>query len=80
MHPVEVNIKQVRLSLQELSQEKERTLELLRGKGQDGTKTGKDHQASLDSQYPDVQLQGNLRHIEGQMRNLLKEKEQADKR
>nr|XP_055027649.1 pleckstrin homology domain-containing family D member 1 isoform X1 [Misgurnus anguillicaudatus] len=67
-------------SLEELSQEKERTLELLRGRGQDGTKTGKDHQASLDSQNPEVQLQGNLRHIEEQMRNLLKEKEQANQR
>ncbi|XP_065144768.1 pleckstrin homology domain-containing family D member 1 [Paramisgurnus dabryanus] len=67
-------------SLEELSLEKERTLELLRGRGQDGTKTGKDHQASLDSQHPEVQLQGNLRHIEEQMRNLFKEKEQANQR
>lgn len=71
---------QVRLSFQELSQEKERTLELLRERGPDGNKRGKDPQASIDSQYPQVQLQVNLRHIEEQMKNLLQEKEQAEER
>ncbi|XP_057200225.1 pleckstrin homology domain-containing family D member 1 isoform X2 [Triplophysa rosa] len=64
----------------ELSQEKERTLELLRERKQDGNKAGTDHQASLDSQHPEVQLQVKLQHIEEQMRNLLKEKEQAEER
>ncbi|XP_057200223.1 pleckstrin homology domain-containing family D member 1 isoform X1 [Triplophysa rosa] len=67
-------------SLEELSQEKERTLELLRERKQDGNKAGTDHQASLDSQHPEVQLQVKLQHIEEQMRNLLKEKEQAEER
>uniref|UniRef100_A0A8C1T275 Pleckstrin homology domain containing, family D (with coiled-coil domains) member 1 n=1 Tax=Cyprinus carpio TaxID=7962 RepID=A0A8C1T275_CYPCA len=68
------------LSLQELSQEKKRTLELLRDRGQDVAETGSDRRASLDSQNPEVQLQGNLRHIEEQMKSLLKEKEQAEER
>ncbi|XP_052001936.1 pleckstrin homology domain-containing family D member 1-like [Xyrauchen texanus] len=67
-------------SLEELTQEKQHTLELLRVKGQDATETGRERQASLDSQDPEVQLQGNLQHIEEQMRNLLREKEQAEER
>ncbi|XP_016376840.1 pleckstrin homology domain-containing family D member 1-like [Sinocyclocheilus rhinocerous] len=67
-------------SLEELSQEKKRTLALLRERGQDVAETGSDRLASLDSQNPEVQLQGNLREIEEQMRSLLKEKEQAEER
>ncbi|XP_050988727.1 pleckstrin homology domain-containing family D member 1 isoform X1 [Labeo rohita] len=67
-------------SLEELSQEKKRTLELLRERGQDVAEAGSDRRGSLDSQKPEVQLQGNLRQIEEQMKNLLKEKEQADER
>ncbi|XP_051502602.1 pleckstrin homology domain-containing family D member 1-like [Myxocyprinus asiaticus] len=67
-------------SLEEWSQEKQRTLELLKVRGQDATETGSDRQASLDSLDPEVQLHGNLRHIEEQMRSLLKEKEQAEER
>ncbi|KTF81043.1 hypothetical protein cypCar_00043394 [Cyprinus carpio] len=67
-------------SLEELSQEKKRTLELLRERGQDVAETGSDRRASLDSQNPEVQLQGNLRQIEERMRGLLKEKEQAEER
>ncbi|ROJ19144.1 Pleckstrin homology domain-containing family D member 1 [Anabarilius grahami] len=67
-------------SLEELSQEKKRTLEMLRERGQDVAERGSDRRASLDSHNPEVQLQGNLRQIEEQMRNLLKEKEQADDR
>lgn len=75
-----VHNKSLTLSLQELSQEKKRTLELLRERGQDVTETGSDRRASLDSQYPEVQLQGNLQQIEEQMNSLLKEKEQAEER
>ncbi len=75
-----VHNKSLTLSLQELSQEKKHTLELLRERGQDVTETGSDRRASLDSQYPEVQLQGNLRQIEEQMNSLLKEKEQAEER
>lgn len=53
---------------------------MLRERGQDVTERGSDRRASLDSHYPEVQLQGNLRQIEEQMRTLLKEKEQADER
>uniref|UniRef100_A0A8C1XH03 Pleckstrin homology domain containing, family D (with coiled-coil domains) member 1 n=1 Tax=Cyprinus carpio TaxID=7962 RepID=A0A8C1XH03_CYPCA len=67
-------------SLEELSQEKKRTLELLRDRGQDVAETGSDRRASLDSQNPEVQLQGNLQQIEERMRGLLKEKEQAEER
>ncbi|XP_067311076.1 pleckstrin homology domain-containing family D member 1 isoform X2 [Pseudorasbora parva] len=67
-------------SLEELSQEKKHTLELLRDRGQDVAETGSERRASLDSQNPEVQLQGNLRQIEERMRGLLKEKEQADDR
>lgn len=75
-----VHDKSLSLSLQELSQEKKRTLELLRERGQDVAEAGSDRRGSLDSQKPEVQLQGNLRQIEEQMKNLLKEKEQADER
>uniref|UniRef100_A0A673IWI4 Pleckstrin homology domain-containing family D member 1-like n=1 Tax=Sinocyclocheilus rhinocerous TaxID=307959 RepID=A0A673IWI4_9TELE len=75
-----VHSKSLTLSLQELSQEKKRTLALLRERGQDVAETGSDRLASLDSQNPEVQLQGNLREIEEQMRSLLKEKEQAEER
>uniref|UniRef100_A0A8C1BKA0 Pleckstrin homology domain containing, family D (with coiled-coil domains) member 1 n=1 Tax=Cyprinus carpio carpio TaxID=630221 RepID=A0A8C1BKA0_CYPCA len=75
-----VHSKSLTLSLQELSQEKKRTLELLRERGQDVAETGSDRRASLDSQNPEVQLQGNLRQIEERMRGLLKEKEQAEER
>ncbi|CAM4643045.1 hypothetical protein PO909_012098 [Leuciscus waleckii] len=67
-------------SLEELSQEKKRTLELLRERGQDVAGTGSDRRASLDSHNPEVQLQGNLWQIEEQMSSLLKEKEQAEDR
>lgn len=75
-----IHNKSLTLSLQELSQEKKRTLELLRERGQDVAETGSDRRASLDSQNPEVQLQGNLRQIEERMRGLLKEKEQAEER
>jgi len=44
------------------------------------TETGSYRRVSLDSQYPEVQLQGNLQQIEEQMNSLLKEKEQAEGR
>ncbi|XP_016148091.1 pleckstrin homology domain-containing family D member 1-like [Sinocyclocheilus grahami] len=75
-----IHNKSLTLSLQELSQEKKRTLELLRERGQDVAETGSDRRASLDSQNPEVQLQGNLRQIEEQMKSMLKEKEQAEER
>uniref|UniRef100_A0A672QIQ2 Pleckstrin homology and coiled-coil domain containing D1 n=1 Tax=Sinocyclocheilus grahami TaxID=75366 RepID=A0A672QIQ2_SINGR len=76
----QIKLKSLTLSLQELSQEKKRTLELLRERGQDVAETESDRRASLDSQNPEVQLQGNLREIEEQMTSLLKEKEQAEER
>uniref|UniRef100_A0A671SCB7 Pleckstrin homology domain-containing family D member 1-like n=1 Tax=Sinocyclocheilus anshuiensis TaxID=1608454 RepID=A0A671SCB7_9TELE len=75
-----VHSKSLTLFLQELSQEKKRTLALLRERGQDVAETGSDRRASLDSQNPEVQLQGSLQEIEEQMRSLLKEKEQAEER
>ncbi|XP_041809983.1 pleckstrin homology domain-containing family D member 1 [Chelmon rostratus] len=61
-------------SIEELSQEKQRTLELL------GVKEGQqEEEASEDGEDPgDVDLLQDLRHIEEQMKVLLEEKEQAD--
>ncbi|XP_030643235.1 pleckstrin homology domain-containing family D member 1 [Chanos chanos] len=71
-------------SLEELSQEKKRTLDLLRERGLGEMDLEAQSQAaSLDPENPDGpegQLQGNLRHIEEQMRNLQREKEQAEDR
>lgn len=70
--------------LQELSQEKRRTLELLGVKEPDmeEVKTAEDSsdcRKSEDGGDPgDMDLLQDLRHIEEQMKILLKEKEQAD--
>ncbi|KAB5562046.1 hypothetical protein PHYPO_G00013430 [Pangasianodon hypophthalmus] len=68
-------------SLEELSKEKQRTLDMLREKGMDGIDSG--NQASApDPTYPkpQEQLQGNLRNIEEHMKCLLCEKKQAEER
>ncbi|KAI1895227.1 hypothetical protein AGOR_G00104140 [Albula goreensis] len=77
-------------SLEELSQEKQRTLELLRVNEQEGVEEPEEQeeveeepeeaQASpMDGVDPGL-LKGNLRQIEEQMRNLQREKEQAEDR
>lgn len=74
---------------QELSQEKQRTLELLGVKEQDeeveeaavAAEESSARSKSEDSEDPgDVDLLQDLRHIEEQMKVLLKEKEQADEK
>ncbi|KAM9341706.1 pleckstrin homology domain-containing family D member 1 [Symphorus nematophorus] len=75
-------------SIEELSQEKQRTLELLEAKEQDEKEKDKEtaedssaRRTSEDSEDPaDVDLLQDLRHIEDQMKVLLKEKEQADEK
>ncbi|KAK1792919.1 hypothetical protein P4O66_001644 [Electrophorus voltai] len=79
-------------SLEELSKEKQRTLELLRERGllsmnpQTSTQASSQPSpppSSPDSQQPgapEEQLQGNLCLIEERMRSLLQEKEQAEER
>lgn len=66
--------------LQELSQEKQRTLELLGVKEQEEKSKEMTEESPADgSEGPvDVDLLQDLRHIEEQMKVLLKEKEQAD--
>ncbi|KAF5895645.1 pleckstrin homology domain-containing family D member 1, partial [Clarias magur] len=68
-------------SLEELSKEKQRTLEMLKGKPLDGVDSK--HQASAAASKcpkPQDQLQGNLRNIEEHMMFLLCEKKQAEER
>ncbi|XP_068195823.1 pleckstrin homology domain-containing family D member 1 [Antennarius striatus] len=71
-------------SIEELSQEKQRTLELLGVKEQDEEEKGEPGGGSSgprSSEAPgDVDLLLDLRHIEEQMKILLKEKEQAEAR
>ncbi|XP_030299635.1 pleckstrin homology domain-containing family D member 1 [Sparus aurata] len=75
-------------SIEELSQEKQRTLELLGVKEQDeeeeaavAAEESSARSKSEDSEDPgDVDLLQDLRHIEEQMKVLLKEKEQADEK
>ncbi|XP_066498172.1 pleckstrin homology domain-containing family D member 1 isoform X2 [Hoplias malabaricus] len=71
-------------SLEELSKEKQRTLELLRERG--GGQTGAELTTSASpsnsqcTETPEEQLQGNLRHIEQQMRSVLRERQHAEER
>ncbi|XP_054470425.1 pleckstrin homology domain-containing family D member 1 [Anoplopoma fimbria] len=69
-------------SIEELSQEKQRTLELLGVKEQKETETAEESSAcreSKDDEEPaDLDLLQDLKHIEEQMKILLREKEQAD--
>ncbi|KAI4883214.1 hypothetical protein NFI96_022603, partial [Prochilodus magdalenae] len=71
-------------SLEELSKEKQRTLELLRDRGLAGAELGTAVEASSPNsqcpEAPEEQLQGNLRHIEEQMRSVFREKQQAEER
>ncbi|XP_049319937.1 pleckstrin homology domain-containing family D member 1 [Astyanax mexicanus] len=71
-------------SLEDLSKEKQRTLEMLRDRGLAGAEPVTPVQASsANSQRPEApeeQLQGNLRHIEEQMMSVLREKQQAEER
>uniref|UniRef100_A0A8P4G7T4 Pleckstrin homology domain containing, family D (with coiled-coil domains) member 1 n=1 Tax=Dicentrarchus labrax TaxID=13489 RepID=A0A8P4G7T4_DICLA len=77
------HIKLLRIScwvLQELSQEKQRTLELLGVKEQE-EKEVEAAKKSEDGEDPgEVDLLQDLRHIEEQMKLLVKEKEQADEK
>ncbi|XP_036398882.1 pleckstrin homology domain-containing family D member 1 [Megalops cyprinoides] len=68
-------------SLEELSQEKKRTLELLRAKEQEGAGVCEVEApaAPPDPGDPGL-LHGNLQQIEEQMRSLQREKEQAEER
>lgn len=69
--------------LQELSQEKLRTLELLGVKEQEekDAEAAEESSALGDGEDPgDVDLLRDLRHIEEQMKVLLKEKEQAEEK
>ncbi len=70
--------------LQELSQEKQRTLELLGVKESEEAGAVEESSARRMSEdgedAGDVDLLQDLRHIEEQMKVLLKEKEQADER
>lgn len=70
----------VTFDLQELSQEKQRTLELLGVKEREEKGEEAMEESHVDgSEGPvDVDLLQDLRHIEEQMKVLLKEKEQAD--
>ncbi|XP_064174950.1 pleckstrin homology domain-containing family D member 1 [Anguilla rostrata] len=65
-------------SLEELSQEKQHTLELLRVKEQ-GSQEERAEKEVQEEHDPGL-LKGNLRQIEEQMRRLLQEKEQAQDR
>lgn len=73
-------------SSQELSQEKQRTLERLGVKEQEETEVEKAEENSESTcrkfeegeELGEVDLLQDLRHIEEQMKLLLKEKEQAD--
>ncbi|KAM3594055.1 uncharacterized protein V6R79_001445 [Siganus canaliculatus] len=70
-------------SIEELSAEKQRTLELLDAKEQqeEAAEENPARRASEDhGDGPDVDLLQDLRHIEEQMKLLLKEKEQADEK
>ncbi|XP_035530485.1 pleckstrin homology domain-containing family D member 1 [Morone saxatilis] len=67
-------------SIEELSQEKQRTLELLGVKEQE-EKEAEAAKKSEDGEDPgEVDLLQDLRHIEEQMKLLVKEKEQADEK
>lgn len=74
------------LCCQELSQEKQRTLERLGAKEQEETEVETTEERSESTctkpvggeELGDVDLLQDLRHIEEQMKLLLKEKEQAD--
>lgn len=64
---------------QELSQEKRRTLELLGVKEEEKESKSSGHKKCEDDEDPgDVDLLRDLRHIEEQMKVLLREKGQAD--
>ncbi|XP_070699074.1 pleckstrin homology domain-containing family D member 1 [Pempheris klunzingeri] len=66
-------------SIEELSLEKQRTLELLGVKEQEEREAETAEERSVSRKDPaDVDLLHDLRHIEEQMKILLKEKEQAD--
>ncbi|XP_060939286.1 pleckstrin homology domain-containing family D member 1 [Limanda limanda] len=76
-------------SIEELSQEKQRTLELLGVKEQEQAEEEKEEEEGESScrkssedgdELGDVDLLKDLRHIEEQMKLLLKEKEQADEK
>lgn len=66
---------------QELSKEKQHTLDMLREEGMDGIDT-KDQASAPDLKCPKPQkrLHGNLRNIEEHMMCLLCEKKQAEER
>lgn len=70
----------VTFDLQELSQEKQRTLELLGVNEQEekGEEAMEESHVDGNEGPVDVDLLQDLRHIEEQMKVLLKEKEQAD--
>ncbi|XP_022621863.1 pleckstrin homology domain-containing family D member 1 [Seriola dumerili] len=66
-------------SIEELSQEKQRTLELLGVKEQEEAAVEESDRKSADGEeLVDGELLQDLRHIEDQMKILLNEKEQAD--
>uniref|UniRef100_A0A3B4XB76 Pleckstrin homology and coiled-coil domain containing D1 n=1 Tax=Seriola lalandi dorsalis TaxID=1841481 RepID=A0A3B4XB76_SERLL len=66
-------------SIEELSQEKQRTLELLGVKEQEEEAAAESDRKSADGEgLVDGELLQDLRHIEDQMKILLNEKEQAD--
>ncbi|XP_056248894.1 pleckstrin homology domain-containing family D member 1 [Seriola aureovittata] len=66
-------------SIEELSQEKQRTLELLGVKEQEEAAAAESDRKSADGEgLVDGELLQDLRHIEDQMKILLNEKEQAD--
>ena len=83
---VEPELRMTCFVCQELSQEKQRTLELLGVKEQDEEEEAAAEESSArskseDSEDPgDVDLLQDLRHIEEQMKLLQKEKEQADEK
>ena len=64
--------------VQELSQEKQRTLELLGAKEPEEKEEETCRKSEDGSEVGDVDLLQDLQHIEEQMKVLLKEKGQAD--
>uniref|UniRef100_A0A8C7D6J4 Pleckstrin homology and coiled-coil domain containing D1 n=1 Tax=Oncorhynchus kisutch TaxID=8019 RepID=A0A8C7D6J4_ONCKI len=68
------------LVLQELSHEKQRTLELLREKELEQGAEHPEKDEEQEVQPGDTGLRSELRHIEEQMRELQREKEQAEER
>lgn len=69
------------MTAQELSKEKQHTLDMLRAKEMDGIDSVDQASApDLKCPKPQEQLQGNLRNIEEHMMCLLCEKKQAEER